>query len=176
MFYKILSSSGSYVTGQNQVNHAIQGKSRFTTMFSLRLLNMTKRRICDTRAFLQMLWQYCCALVGALAFWLQVKASWLAVLLSRWEANICTRISDCFGSCSIFYNVHDSFQWCAHWLVIILKEYGGDTTDCSNLGSSAHPISADINMEQRFHSDARYILVIEKVPLSEVVRFSIWLD
>jgi meiotic recombination protein SPO11 len=28
MFYKILSSSGSYVTGQNQVNSAIQGKPR----------------------------------------------------------------------------------------------------------------------------------------------------
>ena len=55
------------------------------------------------------------------------------------------------------------FGGAQHWLVIISKEHGGDTIDCSNLGSSAYPISADMNMQQRFYSDARYILVIEKV-------------
>lgn len=33
-----------------------------------------------TLTFMQMLWQHCCVLVGALAYLLQVKASWLAAL------------------------------------------------------------------------------------------------
>nr|XP_024396453.1 meiotic recombination protein SPO11-2-like isoform X2 [Physcomitrium patens] len=45
---------------------------------------------------------------------------------------------------------------------LVIKEHGGDTVDCSNLGSSSYPISADMNMKQHFYSDARYILVIEK--------------
>lgn len=45
---------------------------------------------------------------------------------------------------------------------LIIEEPGGDLIDCSHLGSSAHPIGADIIFQQHFHSDARYILVIEK--------------
>lgn len=37
--------------------------------------------------------------------------------------------------------------------------------DCSKLGSSAYPINGDVNLKQRFYSDARYILLIEKVSI-----------
>ncbi|KAG0566879.1 hypothetical protein KC19_7G094600 [Ceratodon purpureus] len=95
LFYKILSSSGSYVTGQNQVNSAIQD--------AVAVLLCTRRS-------------------------LGILASSKGLVVGR----------------------------------LVIEEHDGDTIDCSNLGSSAHPISADMNMRERFYSDARYILVIEK--------------
>ncbi|KAH9547963.1 hypothetical protein CY35_11G062900 [Sphagnum magellanicum] len=45
---------------------------------------------------------------------------------------------------------------------LVIEEAGGDIVDCSRLGSSAHVISGDLNLQQKFQSDARYILVVEK--------------
>jgi hypothetical protein len=49
------------------------------------------------------------------------------------------------------------------YIIVSLQEAGGDIVDCSRLGSSAHVISGDLNLQQKFQSDARYILVVEKV-------------
>ena len=46
-----------------------------------------------------------------------------------------------------------------------MKEPDLEMVDCSKLGSSAYPISGDVNLHQRFYSDARYILLIEKASL-----------
>jgi len=71
-----------------------------------------------------------------------------------------------------YFTVRGRFRYCTTLTRDFSKELGGDMIDCSNLGSSAHPISADINLQQQFYSDAKYILVIEKVWLFDNNKIS----
>lgn len=45
------------------------------------------------------------------------------------------------------------------------KEPGEEIIDCSVLGQAGHVITGDLNLLSKlvFHSDARYIIIVEKV-------------
>ncbi|XP_072964701.1 meiotic recombination protein SPO11-2 isoform X1 [Typha angustifolia] len=47
---------------------------------------------------------------------------------------------------------------------LVLQEPGEESIDCSKLGSAGHAITGDLNLLSKlvFHSDARYIIIVEK--------------
>jgi len=58
-------------------------------------------------------------------------------------------------------------------MMFFVQEPGKEVVDCSLCGSSGFAISGDLNLLERLvlHADARYVIIVEKVSLLEVVWF-----
>lgn len=67
------------------------------------------------------------------------------------------------------------FEYGFYCDLICLKQQiqGQETIDCSSLGPAGYPITGDFGIldSMRFDSDARYILVVEKVSSSSTINF-----
>lgn len=75
LYYKLLSSSSSYISGQEQLNRSIQGKTLASQFYDFSFGYSDHQFFSNNRSnILQIPWQYCSVLVGAWAFLLRVKA------------------------------------------------------------------------------------------------------
>eukprot|EP00268_Persea_americana_P060547 TRINITY_DN7555_c0_g1_i10.p1 TRINITY_DN7555_c0_g1~~TRINITY_DN7555_c0_g1_i10.p1 ORF type:complete len:112 (-),score=13.06 TRINITY_DN7555_c0_g1_i10:635-970(-) len=57
-----------------------------------------------------------------------------------------------------------SFNICLIWFETLNKEPNQEVVDCSVLGSAGYAVTGDLSLLQKLdlHSDARYIIVVEK--------------